>query len=258
MDTGGQGLGQVVHQAGHGPLGVTVPCAPRTGRVHRTGQQSGHGSGADDRGAGAQLGVRRRDRVHNPVQVDLDDIEPHPGGRLPVGHDDPGVGHHDVQVPELGHPCLDCGDQLGLVPDVRHRCHDPAVESLDLTDRLVQVRLGGHCVRYRLDLVAQVDGDDVGPFLGQTYGVAPTLPAGSACHQRNLAFHSSWHDDLLTYATDRTGRWRTISGDRPGRPPKGRQVGPVSVTSASHPAVVDTGVGSPRTERIRRRSVPAA
>src|SRR5699024_9775340 len=64
---------------------------------------------------------------------------------------------------------------------------DPAVERLDLPDRLGQVLRTRRVVGDRLHLRGGVDGDDVRALLRQTHRVAAALPARSPGAERDLA-----------------------------------------------------------------------
>ena len=88
---------------------------------------------------------------------------------------DAGVGHHDVDVAELadalGHDALE-------LPEVAHvglAGHDAPVELLDELGRVGQIVRRRQGVRHRLDRPAQVDGDDLGPLLGQPDSVRTAL-----------------------------------------------------------------------------------
>jgi hypothetical protein len=62
----------------------------------------------------------------------------------------------------LRHSVVDGLRQRGQVTDVGLGGDDPAVERLDLGDRLGEIIGSRQVVRDRVDLVADVDGDDVG------------------------------------------------------------------------------------------------
>jgi hypothetical protein len=76
----------------------------------------------------------------------------------------------------------------GRIRDVGLPGDDPAVEGLDLLDRLGQVGRGRHRVWHAGDLRAQVHGDDVGPLLRQPDRVAAALVARRAGDEGDLAF----------------------------------------------------------------------
>ena len=66
-------------------------------------------------------------------------------------------------------------------------------QRLDQADGLGEVLRGGQRVRVRLDLLADVDGDDVGALLGQPDGVAAALTARGAGDEGDLSFKTARH-----------------------------------------------------------------
>jgi hypothetical protein len=103
----------------------------------------------------------------------------------------------DVDAAELADAFGHTGGQLGAVPGVARAGHDPPVQVLDELGRLRQVVGGRHRVRHAADLVADVDGDDVAPLLGQAQGVAASLSPCRSGDQRDLAVHPSHNSALL-------------------------------------------------------------
>src|SRR5262245_1728297 len=121
------------------------------------------------------------DRLPNTGQVDVDHVGPvgltGAVERLPTVADSR-VGADDVQPSQLLDAAVDGGLDRFVVANVDLGGDDAAVQLLDQICGFSQVVWSG-----RLDLgVAahrgtDVDGDDVGTLLGQTYRVATSLPA---------------------------------------------------------------------------------
>ena len=88
---------------------------------------------------------------------------------------DAGVGQDDIEVAECGDPFLHDVAQLLPEAHVTLAGDDPAVQRLDLFDRLRQVLGGGVRVVHAGDGRADVHGDDVCTLLGQSHRMAPTL-----------------------------------------------------------------------------------
>jgi hypothetical protein len=182
----GQLQGQRPHEPDDAVLGrVVVPDV-------RQRLQPGRRAGQDDRPAAgrAQVRDRRLGGVPDPGQVDVDHVLPLGIGQLLERSEaeDPRVGGHDVQPPELGHAVVERRLQGAEVPHVGLGGHDPAVQRLDLLDGLGQVRRRRHRVRHATDLIAQVDGDDVGAFLRQPDRVTAALAARGTGDEGDLAF----------------------------------------------------------------------
>jgi hypothetical protein len=77
------------------------------------------------------------------------------------------------------------------VTDIGLRGEDSVVERLDLLGRLGEIVRGGHGVRHGADLLADVDGDDVGALLGEPDGMAAALPACRAGDECDFALKLS-------------------------------------------------------------------
>src|ERR1700677_3970772 len=110
------------------------------------------------------------------------------------------------------------------------------------TSLTVSARSSGVAIGSALDIVADVDGDDVGPLLGQPHRVAAALAASGAGDESDLAFSSSWHDlprflGLLGFLSCRQ--------NAVGRRPHGRQNALVARAAAQVPGqgVADLLVG---------------
>src|SRR5690625_896982 len=81
------------------------------------------------------------------------------------------------------------------VADVGFGGDDSSVEGLDLVDRFGQVLLRGPVVGCGVDVLADVDRDDVGAFLGEAYRVAAALASGGAGNECNFSLNSSCHGE---------------------------------------------------------------
>ena len=126
-----------------------------------------------------------------PRQVDVDRVLPGLLGEVGelTERVDSGIRTHDVEPPELGDAVGQDAGQLGVIANVGLGRDDPAIEPFHQRDGLVQVVPGGHRRRHRGDLTADVHGDDVGAFLGQSDRMAPALAPGGSGDERDLAFH---------------------------------------------------------------------
>ncbi len=160
-------------------------------------------AGEDHRSAapsGPQVRDRRLGGVPLPGQVDIDHVLPgllRKFGERPVA-DDAGVGGHDVQPAEPGHPVVEQLFQRIVVPPSATVAMPPG--RLDLLDRLGQVLRRGHRVRHRADLGAQIDRDDVRALPGQCDRVAAALAARGPPDEGDLAFDSSTHCAVIPFA----------------------------------------------------------
>ena len=159
--------------------------------------QPGGRAGQDDRPAAGRPQVRdgRLGGVPHAGEVDVDHVLP---GRVVeffqrAEAEDPGVGRHDVQPPELGHAVVDGRLEGAVVTDVGLGGDDAPVQRLDLLHRLGQIVGGGHRIRHRSYLAAQVDGDDVRALLGQPDRVRPALAPSRARDEGDFALELARH-----------------------------------------------------------------
>ena len=134
-------------------------------------------------------------------EVDVDEVLPRPLVQLPrrAEGSDPGVGADDVDVPEcfepLGHGLV----QLGLRPDIGLSGHDAPAEFLDQRHRLLEIVFGGEGVFHAVDLFHEVDGDDVGAFLGQPDRMRTTLASGRSGDKGDFPPHPFGHRDTFIH-----------------------------------------------------------
>ena len=214
MPPRGQLAGQVVHEARHHPLGHHVGDAAGVGahllhrqRVH----EGGGGAGRDDRGARLQVRQRRVDGVDDAEPVGVEYVRPGLQGLLALLADDAGVGHHDVELAELGDPAVDRFHQLRPLAHVGlHRDH-PAVQGLDQAGGLLQVVRACQVVGETVDVVADVDRDDVRALLRQPHRVTPPLAAGGPGDEGHFALHAS-HAHPFLFAEMPTSRTSLFQG----------------------------------------------
>jgi len=110
------------------------------------------------------------------------------------GHwQDAGVGHDDVDLAEIGQACLDSVAQLvplAYVGDFRHHAAADLFEGALSLREIVGRRQG---IWIRRDVAADVDGDDVGAFLGHRDGMRPALPTRCTRDECDLALKPSGH-----------------------------------------------------------------
>ena len=118
--------------------------------------------------------------------------------------------------------------QRGQVADVGLRGDDPAVQGLDLLGRLREVGGGRHGVGDAVDLLADVDGDDVGAFLGEPDRVAAALAACRTSDESDLAFKLSHDLAFLSFACPGHCAFHRV-GLGYGASPGGRLRGPGTV-----------------------------
>ena len=85
---------------------------------------------------------------------------------------DAGVGHDDVQTSELLDTVVDCGLECRLVANVDLRGDHPSIEILDHVRGFGEILWGGRRRGRRVEPTADVDGDDVGTFLGEANRMA--------------------------------------------------------------------------------------
>jgi hypothetical protein len=131
----------------------------------------------------------------------------HPGAPAVAG--DARVGRHDVQPAELADAVIDGGFDGSIVAYVGLGRDDPAVQRLDSLDGLREIVRCRHRLGHRVNLAAQVDGDDVRAFLREPDRVAAALAACRAGDECDFAFYSSRHRCLLARS------WMVLLGQRP-------------------------------------------
>src|ERR1700729_858554 len=107
---------------------------------------------------------------------------------------------------ELADTLLQHGLELVPVPDIGLPGDDAAAEVLDRLRRFLQVLRGGQGVQVGLDLLADVDGDDVGTFLGQPDGMAPALAACRSGDECNFPFEPTCHEYLQSLSGPKSKR----------------------------------------------------
>ena len=134
---------------------------------------------------------RHADRVDRTQQVGVDHVGPGLQRRLAPHRGDPRLGHHDVDVPQLGQALLERRGQLRPLAHVGLDRHDVPVLRLDQPDGLLQVVRPGQRVLDRGDVAAQVDRDDVGALPGQPHRVAAALAARRARDEGDFALDTS-------------------------------------------------------------------
>ena len=93
--------------------------------------------------------------------------------------------------PRSATACSTTAAHRGRVADVGLGGDHPAVECLDLLDGLGEIVGGRGGVFERVDRRAQIDGDDVGAFLGQADCVAAALTPGGTGDQGDLSFDTT-------------------------------------------------------------------
>ena len=143
--------------------------------------------------------------VHDADQVHVGGVHEVHGVRGAHGHD-PGVGHDDVEVAELADTLFE--DRLQLVPvaNIGLAGDDPAAVVLDRLRRLFQILRRGQRVQVGLDLLADVDGDDVGALLGEADGMAAALSACRSGDERNFPFEPTCHENLQSLSGPKSKR----------------------------------------------------
>jgi hypothetical protein len=132
-------------------------------------------------------------------QVGVDHVAPGLLGQVRRGSHrrDAGVGADDIQAAQFGDAVIEGFLKRAVVAHVSLGGDDPAVQGFDLFDRLSQVVRCCHRVGHRVDLAAQVDGDDVRAFLGEADGVAAALATCRPGDECDFSFYSSRHHCLL-------------------------------------------------------------
>jgi hypothetical protein len=145
--------------------------------------------------AGADMRDSRLRGVPDTGEVDIDHIAPLVFGHLvgPPEVSDRSVRDHDVEPAELGDTQLERLLDGVEVTHVSLHGDDSAIQSFDLTDRLLQIVRPRHRERNRVYLSCDVDRNDVGTFAGQAHGMATALAPRGTGHERDFALDSSWH-----------------------------------------------------------------
>ena len=95
--------------------------------------------------------------------------------------------------PNSRHTLLQTACSESPVADVRLPGDNPAVQVLDRFGGLLQILRRGERVQVGLDLLADIDGDDVGALFGEADGMAPTLAAPRPGDECNLPFQPTCH-----------------------------------------------------------------
>ena len=108
--------------------------------------------------------------------------------------------------PRSATACSTTTAQRGRVTDVGLGGDHPAVECLDLLDGLGEIVGRGDLVLQRVDRRAQIDGDDVGTFLGEPDGVAASLTPSGARDQGDLSFDTTHTHSYAPGRHDRRDR----------------------------------------------------
>ena len=128
------------------------------------------------------------DGVHHAEQVDVGGVDEVGGVRVTQRHgQDAGVGDDDVEASEVGEAGLERVTQLGPLPHVGLAGDDAPAQLLDRSLGLGEVLGRGEGVVVRVDLTADVDGDDVRPLLRHPDGVGPALPPRRPGDEGDLA-----------------------------------------------------------------------
>ena len=154
-----------------------------------------------------QVRKRNGDGVHHTEQIDVGGIDEVGGMRVTQRHrQDAGIGHDDVEASEVRDARLERVAQLGALPHVGLAGDDAPIELLDRSLGLGQVLGRAQGVVVRVDLPADVDGDDVGTLLRHANGVGPALSACRPGDEGDLALQASSHvSSLLSVRFDVSG-----------------------------------------------------
>jgi hypothetical protein len=141
---------------------------------------------------------RHLDGVDGADEVGVDAVGPrlHRRGALHGG--DAGLGDDDVEVAQLGDPVVQRLLERSGVSHVDLGGDRLAARLLDVLGGLLEVFRPGQRVAHGVDVGADVDGDDVGAFLGQPDGVAAALTARCAGDECDLALNAS-HSGVLSF-----------------------------------------------------------
>ena len=109
---------------------------------------------------------------------------------------------------ELRDGLVNHGRQAGGVPDVDLASDDPSVQLLHQLRGDVQILTRRPGVAGRVEVGADVDGDDVGALLGQPDRMRASLTPCRPRDQSDLAVHPS-HELLLPVGVE--SRWKSTS-----------------------------------------------
>src|SRR6201997_2289078 len=186
------------HDAHYTVLGSDIAAAVGVGL------ESAHRAGQDDRTAFAardHMWHTGFHRLPDARQVYVDHFLPVVFGGLVqrvAAIADARVGHDDVQPAQLLHAVVHRGFQRVVIADIDFGREDPAVQALDQVGGLGQV-LGRRCRDGGVphDRLTDVDGDDVGAFLGQPHRMTAALTACRAGDKSDLALNTSSHGYLI-------------------------------------------------------------
>ncbi len=134
------------------------------------------------------------DQLEIAGEIDVQRVVPLGVGELPrqrSRREDPLIADDDVDVAEFGHGLGADPPQGAAVADIGLVRHDPAVAVLDEPHRLPQVLRCRHGIRHRVDLRADVQGDDVGALFGEPDGMGAALPTRRSGDERHFPLEPS-------------------------------------------------------------------
>lgn len=103
----------------------------------------------------------------------------------------PAFANNCVNFAEVGQPGLDRVAQFVALADIGDPRHYPATESFDRPLGFGQIIRRRKRVRIRLDLAADVDGNDVGAFVCHRDRMSATLTTSRTGDERNFAVKPS-------------------------------------------------------------------
>ncbi len=119
---------------------------------------------------------RDLDGVDGADQVGVDAVGPGLHRWLAFHGGDTGLGHDDVDLAELGQAGVERLLELAGLADIGLRGDDAAARLLDEARGLFEILRCGQRIADGVEVLAQVDGDDVGALFGEPDRVAATLP----------------------------------------------------------------------------------
>jgi hypothetical protein len=154
-------------------------------------------AGEDDRRALLQVGEGDSHGVHHATEVHVHRVD-ECLRRLVLQRQDAGVGAHDVEPAERADPFLHCGAELIALAHIGLLGEDLLTRRLHLGHRVGHVLVRSQRIANGVDLLEQVDGDDAGPFFGETDAVGLALAACCAGDQSDLALESTSHGRTST------------------------------------------------------------